>query len=149
MSKWTNEEKELLIKYLERYPISDLPFSILEPKLRRSKDAIKRKALRLMEESDKYEWTASERQKAFTLYLEGKSFSEIKASLPEISLDEIEQELKRLRNAWTKRMQAYAEERNLPVAKHFKLDTIDFFIQNKDTDKDFIKKVLHGKLKNG
>lgn len=102
-----------------------------------------------MEENDKYEWTASERQKAFTLYLEGKSVAEIRASLPEISLDEIEQELKRLRNAWSKRMQAYAEERGLPVAKHFKLDTIDFFIQNKDTDKDFIKKVLHGKLKNG
>jgi hypothetical protein len=151
MARWTKEEESLLINYLDKYgSVEELPLASLTDKLGRTVDAIRRKASRLVEASnDSHEWTSTERKEAFSLYLEEKSVAEIRESLSHISLDHIEQELKRLRNAWTQHMRAYAEERGLPTAKHFKLETIGFYIENRLTEKDFIRKVLHGKIKNG
>jgi hypothetical protein len=151
MARWTKEQETLLINYLDKYGgVDELPIVSLVDKLDRTTDAIRRKAARLVKTSnDAYEWTSGERKEAFSLYLQEKSLAEIKESLPHISLEHIERELKRLREAWSQHMRAYAEERGLVTAKHFKLDTIGFYIENRLTEKDFIRKVLHGKIKNG
>lgn len=151
MARWTKEEESLLINYLEKYgSVDELPLASLTTKFGRTVEAIRRKAARLVEAfNNSHEWTQAERKEAFELYLQEKSLAEIKESLSHISLEQIEQELKRLRNAWSQHMRAYAEERGLPAAKHFKLDTIGFYIENRNTDKDFIRKVLHNRIKNG
>lgn len=155
--KWTEQEEKLVLDYLNTYKfVSELPLVAMSEKLKRTSDSIKRKATRLKEANKpRYIWDKDESKEAFLLYLQGLPAASILEKLqnmyeaPYPTLDQIDNEVKSLREDWSKHIGAYAEGRGLPVAKQFKLDTISFYIENRLTDKDFIRKVLHGKIKNG
>lgn len=156
MIKWTKEEENFVLEHLKKYKtVAELPLIAMGEIMGRTPTSIRRKALRLNESKKppSYEWSKEESKEAFTLYLQELSLADILEKLHEdgsqASIEELEEELKRLREAWSIHMRAYAEERNLPIAKRFKLETIGFYINNRFTEKDFIRKVLHGKIKNG
>ena len=155
--RWTKDEEAFVLEELKKWKVvALLPLISMSQELGRTPDSIRRKAERLCASKPlKYNWDKDASKDAFLFYLDGKSTAEILYKLEEDyegespTLDQLEQELKRLRDAWDKHIRTYAEERGLPTAKHFKLDTIKFYIENRLTTKDFIRKVLHGKIKNG
>lgn len=156
MSKrWTKEEENLVLSSLKQHKsIANLPLTILSEKIGKTPDSIRRKAIRLQESSTSlYKWVQDEQKEAFLLYLQGMPLAEILVELHEqgstASLADLEDELKRLREVWSRLIRRYAEERQLATAKHFSLDTIEFYINSKDTTSDMIRKALHRKIKNG
>lgn len=157
IKKWTVEEERFVLEQLNIYKaVSELPLVSMGQKLGRSPDSVRKKAGRLYESKKSgYKWDKDESKDAFLLYLEGIPLATIIEKLQDMyedcypTLDQLEKELKRVREAWSKHIRSYAEGRQLPVAKHFSLDTIKFYISNYGTDKDFVRKVLHGKIKNG
>lgn len=151
--RWTTEEENFVIEQLKKYKAVDqLPLIAMSQSMGRTSDSIRKKAGRLYG-TENYGWDTEESKEAFLLYLKELPIAGILKRLheqgSEATLDQLELELKRLREAWSKHIRGYAEERGLAVAKHFKLDTIGFYIENRLTTKDFIRKVLHGKIKNG
>lgn len=151
--RWTAEEENFVIEQLRKYKTVDqLPLVAMSQSMGRTPDSIRKKAGRV-HITESYIWDQEESKEAFLLYLKELPLATILAELhrqgSEATLDQLELELKRLREAWSKHIRGYAEERGLAVAKHFKLDTIGFYIENRLTDKDFVRKVLHGKIKNG
>ena len=155
VNRWSKEEENYVLKVLETHRnIADLPLVSMSQKLDRSPESIKRKAVRLREsQKSTHTWDKEESKEAFTLYLKGLPLAEILAELQEqdsqASMKNLEDELKRLREAWSRHMKKYAEERQLPTAKHFKLDTIKFYMDNRTTTSDFTRKALHRRIKNG
>lgn len=153
MSKWTDEEERLLHKYIEEYTSVDkLPLAYLSSSVfkDRTPAAIRRKADRLVKAfNDSYDWDNKERRTAFELYIVGESYASIQESLPHISMDELETELKRLRKIYEVQIRTYAEERGLKTTKNISLGQIDLFIKTKDTTSEFIRKGLHSRIKNG
>ena len=154
-NRWSKDEEAYLLSMIKTYRnIADLPLVTISQKLERTTDSIRRKAIRLKEMSAfLYEWDKEESKEAFLLYLEELSLAEILKRLHEqgsaASLKNLEEELKRLKEAWSEHIRKYAEERQLPTAKHFKPDTLKFYIENRTTDSDFIRKALHKRIKNG
>lgn len=153
--KWTKEEEGFVISKLNAYKtVENLPLISMSEYMGRTPDSIRKKAGRLYGTTKtEYFWDLDESKEAFLLYLQGLSLAEVLKQLHEqgstADLDQLEIELKRMREAWSKYIRNYAEERGLAVAKQLSLDTIKFYIENRLTDKDFIRKVLHGKIKNG
>ena len=153
--KWTKEEENFVLAQLKVYKsVADLPLASMSQKMGRTSDSIRKKAGRLHQAKDSiYIWDKEESQEAFLLYLQELPLAEILKQLHDqgstATLDQLEIELKRMREAWSKHIRTYAEERQLPTAKHFKLNTIKFYIENRLTASDFVRKVLHGKIKNG
>lgn len=153
--RWTKEEETFVLEELKKCKvITMLPLISMSQQLGRTADSIRRKAERLcVTKASEYSWDKEESKEAFLLYVNGLPTAEILTQLHEqgsvATVEQLELELKRLRDAWDKHIRTYAEERNLPTAKRFSLDTIKFYIDNRLTDKDFIRKVLHGKIKNG
>lgn len=155
MKRWTKEDENYVLKLLEIHKnAADLPLISMSQKLNRTPESIKRKAVRLKEaQKSVYTWDKEERKEAFDLYLEELSMAEILEKLHEqgsqASMKNLEEELDRLREVCSQQIRRYAEERQLPVAKRFKLDTIKFFIDNRETTSDFTRKALHSRIKNG
>jgi hypothetical protein len=157
MARWTKDEENFVLEHLKKYTsVGELPLIAMGRTMGRTPASIGRKATRLLllsKNTHTYEWSREESKEAFTLYLQELSLvdtlEELHRQGSEATLDQLEQELKRLRDAWSNHIMAYAEERKLPVAKRFTLETISFYITNRLTDKDFLRKVLYGKIKNG
>lgn len=154
-NRWTKEEENFVLEQLKKYKsVGDLPLISMSKTMDRTPDSIKRKAKRLYEtRKSNYSWDQEESKEGFLLYLKELPTAQILEQIQEqgskATLEQLEQELKRLREAWSNHIKIYAEERGLPVAKYFKLDTISFYIENRLTEKDFVRKALHGKIKNG
>lgn len=149
--RWTKEEEQLLDKYIDEYKsLEELPLVHLASRLNRTEDAIRRKAIRLVDAyNDSHQWTSKERRIAFELYVVGESYARIQESLPEVSMENIETELKRLRKIYEVQIKTYAEERGLKTTKNISLAQINLFIKTKDTTSEFIRKGLHSRIKNG
>jgi Arc/MetJ-type ribon-helix-helix transcriptional regulator len=146
--KWTTQEENFVLKYLDKYKLpSELPAVAMAEVLKgRSPTSIIRKARRLAEE-ERIEWTVEQSKELFTLYLEGLPTAEIKARASvEVSLEEIEKELKNSRAKWNSFI---VRREQLPENTRLKLDTIKFYIENYNTDSDFIRKALQSKVRNG
>lgn len=152
MTRWTTEEENYVLKHVNKYGLENLPLPTMTKYLNRSVSSVTKKAKRLLEAKN-YEWEKEESQEAFNLYLEGKSTGSILDELHEqgstASMKELETELRRLKEAWTKYIRNYAEARQLPAADYLSLETIKFFIENYKTESDFIRKGLHTRIRNG
>ena len=157
-NRWSEEEENFVLVNIDYYKgvIQNLPLSAMAKKLDRSEGAIKIKALRLLEKQKKqadYDWTRQERREVFELHVKGIPYAEITKKLRETGSDfstyNLRAELSRLKKAWEDNIRVYAEERGLPVAKKLNLDTIAFYIENRDTTSDFVRKGLHSRIKNG
>jgi hypothetical protein len=155
IKKWDKEEENYIYELLKTHKIvANLPLISMSQKLNRTPDSIRRKAVRLQEaQKSNYQWDKEEREEAFRLYLKELPSAKILEKLHEqgstASMKNLEDELKRLREVLSQRIRKYAEERQLPVAKHFRLDTIKFFMDNQATTSDFTRKALHSRIKNG
>lgn len=154
--RWSKEDVHLLERNLDRYnwDITKLPLLSLAQKFDRTEGAIIAKAKRLIENYKReYEWSETEQTGAFHYYLKGLALKEIHEKLlnfgSQATLDQLESEMKRMRKFHEQEIRTYAEERNLTTAKNFKLDTIEFFVKNRNTQSDFVRKALHTKIKNG
>ena len=155
-NRWTKEEENFVLSNIKHYKgvIENLPLPTMAQKIDRSEGAIKLKAMRLLNKlQEEYEWSKEERALAFSLYTQDVPTEEILEKLHETgsqcNTKHLKTELSRLRKAWEQRIRTYAEERQLPIAKKIKLSTIRFYIGNVLTDKDFVRKVLHERIKNG
>ena len=153
--RWTQEEEDYVLSVLKKYKsVSQLPLVAMSEKLGRTADSIRRKAIRLDQTpSEEYEWAKEESSEAFILYLEELPLAKVLEKLHEqgstASMEQLEEEIQRIRDQWSLHIKRYAETNGIPCAKHFKLDTIKFYIQNRNTASDFVKKSLHRKIKNG
>jgi len=149
--KWTKEQENELNGYIDRYEdVDSLPLVHLADKFGRTTDAVLRKAKRLVEAYNSvHQWINKERKIAFDLYVAGESYARIQESLPEVSMDAIEKEMKRLRKLAEAQLRAYAEERGLQTTKNISLGQLEFFLKNRETTSEFVRKGLHSRIKNG
>jgi hypothetical protein len=149
--KWTKDEEKLLHAYIDKYEsVEELPLTHLSERLNRTTDAVLRKAKRLVEAyNSAHQWINKERKIAFDLYVAGESYARIQESLPEVSIDAIETEMARLRKLAEGQLRAYAEERGLQTTKNISLGQLEFFLKNRETTSEFVRKGLHSRIKNG
>jgi hypothetical protein len=151
--RWTEKEVNILTNNLinRNGKIEDLPLTALSIKLDRTETAIIAKAKRILEKL--YFWTSEEERGLFYYYLQGAPLAEIHEKLTNFgskaTMTQLEAKIKEMREEVVEDIRAYAEERNLKTAKHFKPDTLDFFLKNKGTESDFTRKALHLRIKNG
>lgn len=154
--RWSEKDVRTLENALDQYEwkIERLPLTTLATKFDRTETAVIAKAKRLIEKYNRtYEWSEEEQRGAFHYYLKGLSFKEIHEKLVDFgsgaTLEQTEQELLRMRKAHSDGIIAYAEERGLKAAKTISLETINYFLKNKDTTNDFERKALNNRIARG
>lgn len=154
--RWSKEETRTLELNLDKYnwDFTKLPITLLAEKLNRTESAILAKAARLKNDYNRtYEWSEEEQNGAFFYYLKGLPLKEIHDKLinfgSQATLEQLESELKRIRKSHEEEAKAYAEERGLKIAKHLTLETLEFFLKNRNTTSDFTRKALHSRIANG
>ena len=151
--RWSEKEMSILTSTLKQYDweIRDLPMEALKQKLNRSTDAILSRARLILART--YPWEQAEEDYAFRLYLKGLSLKEILDKLhsrdSEATMQHLEDKIKDRRLEVEEDMRNFAEERSLKVPKHFSLDTIIFFLKNKDTQSPFVKSSLLKRISRG
>lgn len=154
--RWSEKDVRILENTLDQYEwkIEKLPLMTLAAKFERSETAVIAKAKRLIEKYNRtYEWSEEEQRGAFIYYLKGLPFKEIHEKLlnfgSQATLEQTEQELLRMKKSYTDGIRAYAEERGLKAAKTMSVETIDYFLKNKDTTNDFTRKALNNRIARG
>lgn len=154
--RWSKEDCRILEKNLDKYnwKIDKLPVSLLADMFNRTEAAVIAKAKRLVLQYERtYEWSQDEQNGSFHYYLKGLPTKEIHEKLlafgSQATLEQLESELSRMKKMYSDEIKDYAEERGLPVAKAIQIDTIDFFIKNKNTTSDFTRKALHSRIARG
>lgn len=151
--RWTDKEVSILTNNLinRKGKIEDLPLAALSVKIDRTETAIVAKAKRILEKL--YFWTPEEERGLFYYYLQGASLAEIHEKLTNFgskaTMTQLEAKIKEMREEVVGDIKTYAEERKLKTAKHFKPDTLAFFLKNKGTESDFTRKALHQRIRNG
>jgi hypothetical protein len=150
---WTEKEVTLLTNTLinNNCKIEALPLTTLAYKTGRTETAIIAKAKRILEKL--YLWSSEEERGLFYYYLQGLPLAEIHDKLLDFgckaTMKQLEVKIKEMRQEVEEDIKDYAEERKLKTAKHFCLDTINFWLKNKNTDSEFTRKALHQRIKNG
>lgn len=156
-NRWTKEHTFNLEQNLDLYgwDVHKLPLTTLAHNYNRTEAAVIAKAKRLVEKYNRtYEWSEPEQNGAFHYYLKGLPLKEIHEKLVAFgsgaTIEQLEGEMLRMKKVHEQAIRAYAEERKLPVAKALSIDTINYFLQNKNTESSFVRKALHARIaKNG
>lgn len=154
--RWSEKDVNILENTLEQcdWCIEKLPLLTLAMKFDRTETAVIAKAKRLIEKYNRaYQWSEEEQRGAFHYYLKGLPFKEIHDKLVafgcQATIEQMEQELLRLRKSYTDVIVNYARERGLKVAKTLSLETIAYFIKNNNTTNDFERKALNSRIARG
>ena len=148
--RWTPEEELLVYTYIEKAKgdLEGFPAAEIAQKLGRTRDAVGRKARRLVEAY--YNWTPTEENGAFHYYLKGSPTKEILDRLrgfgSQVSADALEFKLKQMRALLESELRVYAEEHNLLQKRKPTLDTLLNFVEYKKNPSTFTKSKLHRSL---